>query len=438
MLTDSKIKAATTQARDSGKAVTLYDTGGLYIILNPPPSNGWWRIKFRFNGKSDGMSMGVYPTVSLKMARKRRDAARALLEEGINPRQHRKSTKREKEAAATNTFEAIARDWYVKRQTKWAKSHSSRLIRLLERDVFPWLGRRPVSEVTAPELLAVIRRIEHRGAIDTSHRALQVCGQVFRYAVATGRLESDPSRDLRGALEHHQGGHFAAVTDNPERLAEILNAMDEYKGGLVVRCALRLMPLVFTRPGELRHAKWRDIDLDAGEWRFRVSKTGNDHLVPLSKQAVVILEELQPLTDRDDGGFVFPSARGARAARPMSDNAVLTAMRAMGIGKDEMTGHGFRAVARTMLHELLGFKAEVIEHQLAHRVADTLGTAYNRTKFIDERKRMMQVWADYLDALKAGTAKEFITTMRTAEGNIIPFQKAEKAAVAGSATEHPV
>jgi integrase len=270
------------------------------------------------------------------------------------------------------------------------------MIRLLERDIFPWLGNKPIADISAPHLLEVIRRIEQRGALETAHRAIGNCGQIFRYAVATGRAERDPSNDLRGALPPYKTKHFASVT-NPEQVGKLLSALDSYEGTLVVRCALRLAPLVFVRPGELRRAQWPDIDLDAAEWRFDVTKTNTKHIVPLSRQAMVILRELQPLTGRSQ--YVFPSARSVK--RPMSDNAILVAMRSLGIGKDEMSGHGFRAMARTILDEVLGFRPDYIEHQLAHAVRDPNGRAYNRTAHLAERCKMMQEWADYLDKLKA-------------------------------------
>ena len=291
----------------------------------------------------------------------------------------------------------VAREWFAKYAKTWAASHSERVGRLFERDIFPWIGGRPVADVTAPEILTVVRRIEARGALETAHRALGNCGQVFRYAVATGRALRNPSGDLRGALSPVKKSHFAAATE-PKQVADILRAMDGYEGTLTVRCALRLAPLVFVRPGELRKAEWEDIDLDAAEWRYTVTKTNTPHIVPLSRQAVEILREIHPLTGH--GRFVFTGARSN--TRSMSDNAILAAMQRMGIDKDEMSGHGFRAVARTILDEVLGVRPDFIEHQLAHAVRDPNGRAYNRTAHLVERKKMMQKWADYLDKLKAG------------------------------------
>lgn len=339
--------------------------------------------------------------MSLKDARDRRDEARKQVAAGIDPGAHRKAQKTATIAKQANSFEVVAREWHAKYSPNWALSHSSKIIRRLELDVFPWIGGNPIADIDAQQLLTVIRRIEQRGALETAHRALGNCGQVFRYAVATGRADRDPTGDLRGALPPVKGSHFAAVTD-PEHVAELLRAMDAYEGTLVVRCALRLAPLVFVRPGELRHAQWSDIDLDAAEWRYTVSKTNTQHIVPLCSQAVSLLQELLPLTGK--GRYVFPSARTPKGDRPMSDNALLSAMRRMGIEKDEMSGHGFRAMARTILDEVLGFRPDLIEHQLAHAVRDPNGRAYNRTAHLPERRRMMQEWADYLDKLKAGEA----------------------------------
>jgi integrase len=302
-------------------------------------------------------------------------------------------------ARAANSFEVVAQEWYAKYSPNWVENHANRIIRRLERNVFPWIGARPVDAIKAPDLLAVIRRIEHRGALETAHRALANCGRVFRYAVATGRAERDPSGDLRGALAPVRGEHFAAVTE-PLEVAKLLRATDSYQGTLVVACALKLAPLVFVRPGELRSAEWEDIDSTRSEWRYTVTKTDTSHIVPLSSQAISILREVHALTGA--GKYVFPSARSS--TRPMSDNAILAAMRRLGIEKDEMSGHGFRAMARTILDEVLGVRPELIEHQLAHAVRDPNGRAYNRTAHLPERKKMMQQWADYLDELKSGAA----------------------------------
>lgn len=398
-LTDVVIR----KAKPNGKTQKLFDERGLYLEVSP---NGckWWRLKYRAGGKEKRLALGVYPDVGLKDAREGRDAARKLLANGVDPGEHRKAHKLARNEQATNSFEVVAREWFAKYATTWATSHGEKTMRRLERDVFPWIGSRPIADIHAPEILTVLRRIEARGAGETAHRALSNCGQVFRYAVATGRASRDPSGDLRGALSRVKRSHFAAKTD-PEAVAGILRAMDGYEGTLTVRCALRLAPLLFVRPGELRSAKWADVDLEEKQWRYIVTKTNTPHIVPLSRQAMKILREVHPLTG--SGQYVFPSARSK--TRPMSDNAILAAMRRAGIDKEEMTGHGFRAVARTILDEVLGVRPDYIEHQLAHAVRDPNGRAYNRTAHLPERRKMMQQWADYLDTLKAGAKVISIT-----------------------------
>ena len=390
-LTDTAIR--NLQPKD--KPFKVFDERGLFILVMPT-GRKWWRLKYRFNGKDKQLSLGVYPDVSLKTARKRRDEARERVAEDIDPSAHRKAQKSVRADRAANSFEIVAREWFDKYSPSWATNHGPRIIRRLERDIFPYMGARPIAEIKAQDLLAVIRRIEGRGVLETAHRALATCGQIFRYAVATGRAERDPSPDLRGALTPVKGEHFAAVTD-PKKVGELLRALDAYEGSLVVQCALRLAPLVFVRPGELRAAQWADIDLATAEWRYTVSKTGTEHIVPLAKQAVAILQEIRGLTG--NWQYVFPSGRSPR--RPMSDNAILAAMRRMGISKEEMSGHGFRAMARTIMDEVLGIRPDLIEHQLAHAVRDPNGRAYNRTAHLPERRKMMQRWADYLDQLKA-------------------------------------
>lgn len=390
-LTDSAVR----NAKPGEHARRLFDERGLYLEV-APAGGKWWRLKYRFAGKEKRLSLGVYPEVRLKAAREHRDKARELLRAGIDPSSHRRVMKATQLENAGNGFEAVAREWYAKMTPTWVPKHADRVLGRLENDVFPWIGSRPVGEITPPEVLQVVRRVENRGAVESAHRVLAICGQVFRYAVATGRATSDPSRDLRGALPPVKPQHLAAVTD-PKRVGELLRALDGYEGSLTVRCALKVAPLVFVRPGELRHARWCDIDIDAAEWRFVVTKTDTPHVVPLSTQAVAILRELQPRTG--DGTYVFPSPRTSK--RPMSDNAVLAALRRLGIPKEEMTGHGFRAMARTILDEALGVRPDLIEHQLAHAVRDPNGRAYNRTAFLPERREMMQRWADYLHELKA-------------------------------------
>ncbi len=403
-LSDTSIR----NAKPGKKPLRLFDGGGLYLELSPSGGK-WWRFKYRFAGKEKRLSLGVYPDVPLAGrkdkatgkridgARDKRDQVRQLLAQGIDPSAHRKAVKSASVERAANSFEAVAREWYAKNVDSWAPKHCERILSRFERDVFPWIGGRPIADVTPPELLSLLRRIEGRGAIETAHRALSNCGAVFRYAVASGRAERDPSGDLRGALPPSKAEHFAAITD-PKHVAELLKAIDGYHGTFTVRCALRLSPLVFARPGELRHARWADIDLDTAEWRYTMSKNRTAHIVPLSKQAVAILRELHPLTGR--GVYVFPGARSP--SRPMSDNAICAALRSVGVAKEAMSAHGFRAMARTILDEVLKVRPDYIDHQLGHAVKDANGRAYNRTSFLPERHQMMQQWADYLDRLLSG------------------------------------
>lgn len=392
-LTNAAIRAAVA----ASNAYRLHDGLGLYLEVSRSGGK-WWRFKYRFQRRENRLSLGTWPAVSLREARAKRDELRYLLARGVDPAEQRRAARASAEDNPADSFETVAREWYARNAPSWSESHGPRILRRLERDVFPWLGRSPVSDLTAHQFLKVIRRIEKRGALETAHRALSNCGQVMRYAVATGRAERDPTSDLRGALTPVKKSHFAAVTE-PGKVAGLLRALDGYRGTLTVRCALRIAPLVFVRPGELRHARWEDIDLEAGEWRFTSSKTRLPHIVPLARQAVVILHELRPATG--GGKYVFPGLRSRNGNRPMSDNAVLVAMRSLGIGPDVMTGHGFRAMARTILDEVLGFRPDYIEHQLAHAVRDPQGRAYNRTKHLPERRKMMQAWADYLDKLRS-------------------------------------
>jgi integrase len=387
-LTDTAIKAA----KPKQKAYRLYDERGLYLEASPAGGKHF-RYKYRFDGKEKRLALGSYPDVSLKQARTRRDEARALLAQGIDPGAERQKKKRS--ATPTNTFEAIGREWLKKYSPNWSAGHRERVTRQLKADLFPWLGGMVPDEIDAPALLTCLRRIEERGAIHSAHKTRAVAGQVFRYAIATGRARRDPSQDLRGAIPPAKTQHFAAVTD-PQEVGQLLQVIDGYSGTFPVKCALRLAPLVFARPGELRHARWADINFETSEWRYRVSKTKTDHVVPLSCQAIAILEELHPLTGQS--AFVFPSAR--TNTRPMSENTINAAMRRLDIGKDQHTAHGFRAMARTILEEVKGYRPEVIEKQLAHDVRDPNGRAYNRTAFLDQRKAMMQDWADYLDELR--------------------------------------
>ncbi|WAS04906.1 integrase arm-type DNA-binding domain-containing protein [Gloeomargaritales cyanobacterium VI4D9] len=389
-LTDTAIRAI----RAVEKVTRFYDTGGLYLEVTPEGGKRW-RIKYYWERKEKRLSLGTYPEISLKVARERRDEIRSKVAQGIDPSAERQALK-EAQIAQESTLEVVAREWFIKHSPKWAASHGETVLRRLERDIFPWLGAQPIGDIDAVTLLQTLRRVEQRGSLETAHRELNICSQVWRYAVATGRAKRDITYDLRGALPPVQKHHFPAVTD-PQQLGQILKLVWSYSGFPVVCTALKIAPYVFVRPGELRTMRWADIDWSAREWRFNLSKTGQPHIVPLAEQVVALLQELQPITGR--GEFVFPSGRGG--GRPMSDGAVLAALRTLGIPKEIMTGHSWRATARTLLDEHLGFRVELIEHQLGHNVKDPLGRAYNRTQFLRERHKMMRDWADYLDRLRS-------------------------------------
>jgi integrase len=393
-LSDTTIKNAKP---NPDKAYKLPDEKGMYLLVNPNGSK-YFRLKYRFGGKEKVLALGVYPDTGLKQAREKRETARKQLADGIDPGENRKAVKSSKAESAANSFEVIAREWGLKKVETWGDKNN-RSKRMLERNVFPWLGSKPITDILPKDILECLRRVEDRGTIETAHRTLQICGQIYRYAVATGRIDRDITPDLRGALPAAKGEHFAAITE-PKQVAELIRAIDGYQGSLPSICALKLAPLVFVRPGELRAAEWQHIDIDAKEWRYFVSKTSVQHIVPLSTQAVAILEELRPLTGH--GRFVFPSERTPSGDRCMSDNTLNAALKRLGYGKDVMTAHGFRAMARTILDEVLGIRPDFIEHQLAHAVKDPNGRAYNRTAHLPERHKMMQTWSNYLDGLKNG------------------------------------
>jgi len=390
-LTDIAIR----KAKPKAKSYKIFDGGGLYLEV--APSGGkWWRYKYHFEGKENRLSLGTYPDTSLKEARLKHSQARKLLANGVDPSENRKAKKRASLDSSENSFEVVAREWLAFYMKNKAASHSEKVIRRFERFLFPWLGSKLIADITPPQVLEAVKRIENLGSLETAHRTLQACGQVFRYAVQTGRAVRDVTADLKGALPPTNTNHMATLTE-PKEVAELLRAIDGFKGTFTVQCALRIAPMLFVRPSELRMAKWKDIDLDAGEWRYVVSKTKTDHLVPLPKQAIALLNELHPFSGYGD--YVFQSGRDPKKA--MSGAAINAALRRMGYDtKTQITGHGFRAMARTILHERLDIDPHIIEHQLAHRVPDVLGQAYNRTKFIKQRKAMMQKWADYLDVLR--------------------------------------
>lgn len=391
----SEIKVRTAKSRNI--EYKLFDGEGLFLLVTPSGGK-LWRFRYLFDKKEKKLSLGTYPAINLLDARKRRDEARSQLAHGIDPGAVRKA-QRQAKTEETETFETIAREWHNRFTSTWTIGHANTIMDRLQRDLFPWIGKRPISEIKAPELLAVLRRVESRGALESAHRIRTICGQVFRYAVSTGRAERDPAADLKGALPQPQEKHMAAITE-PSKVGELLRAIDGYQGGFVVQSALRFAPLVFVRPGELRHAEWSEIDFENAEWNIPAGKMKMKipHLVPLSHQAIEILTELKKLTG--SSRYVFPSGRSFD--RPLSNNAILAALRRMGYDKSEMSGHGFRAMARTILDEVLQVRPDYIEHQLAHAVRDPNGRAYNRTAHLNERRKMMQLWADYLDGLKAG------------------------------------
>lgn len=401
MLTDAKLRAL--KPRET--AFRVADSNGLCIEVRPTGSKAW-RYRYRYAGKPSIVTIDEYPAMSLMQARTERDKLRTLLKGGANPA-HVARIERAVQAERMNTtFGAIGLELLNKRAKEGLSSGSvKRERRLIEKDLAP-IAEMPITDVSAPILLAALRKLEQRGIIETAHRARAHAGRVFRYAIATGRVERNPAENLVGALEQPQTRHFASLTD-PEQIGDLLRALWAYQGAPVTQAALKLAPMLFVRPGELRHAKWADINLDAAEWRYVTSKTKTPHIVPLSSQAVTVLQDLWPLTKRSD--YVFPGVRSS--ARPMSENTINAALRNLGFDGETIVGHGFRAMARTVLDEVLGFRPDYIEHQLAHAVRDPLGRAYNRTAHLPERKKMMQAWADYLDNL------------RNSEKKIVPIRK---------------
>jgi len=403
-LTDTACKNA--KARE--KPYKLPDERGLVLLVS---ANGakWWRLRFKIQGREQMLSLGVYPDVSLKDARERRDQARKLIAAGINPAEQRKADKIERLESNANSFEAISREWMAAQAGMWTPGHVERVQRDFEKDLFPWLGSRPIAEIEPEELLRTLRRVESRDALVTAKRLRQCCSAVFRFAVASGRAKQDPAAPLKGALRNARAEHHATITD-PVAIGGLLRAMAAYKGTPVARAALRLAPLVFVRTGELRNAQWPEIDLEAKEWRIPAErmKMRAPHIVPLSAQAVAILKELQPLTGRpmalkpNAPHYVFPSERTRE--RPISDGTILAALRRMGYEAGQMTGHGFRSMASTLLNEQ-GWNRDAIERQLAHAERDKVRAAYNYAEFLPERRRMMQAWADYLDSLARGESK---------------------------------
>ena len=392
-LTDTAIR----KAKPGTSPRRLSDERGLYLLLNPNGSL-WWRWDYRHAGKRKTLSMGTYPDTSLRDARDKREAARKLLAGGADPGEQRKAEKAAGEEREANSFAVIAEEWLARQVARMAPATLEKAQWTFNDLVNPWIGNRPVTEIDTPEMLKLLRRIEERGAHETAHRTKQRCSQIFRYAIATGRAQNDPTAALRGALAPVVSASRAAITD-PLKMGELLRAIDGYTGSFVVRCAMKLSPLLFVRPGELRQAEWTEIDLDGARWNIPAEKMKMraEHLVHLSSQAVAILRELHPLTGR--GKYVFPGERSA--SRPLSDGTINAALRRLGFDKDTMTAHGFRAMASTRLNEM-GWAPDVIERQLAHVEKNKVRAAYNRAQYLGERIRMLQAWADDLDGLRAG------------------------------------
>ena len=397
-LTDTALRAV----KATEKTQKLFDGNGLFLFVSPSGTKSW-RLKYRFQGKEKLLTLGTYPQTSLKEARERTADARKQLDGGIDPGE----TKKEEKQAAACTLEQVAREWYEKQLPAWSKRHSEDVMERLEKNIFPFLGDRPIAEVTAPELLSVLRRIEARGAIETAHRVRGICSLFFRYAVATSRAERDPAADLKGAITNRIPKPRAAIT-TPDEVGALMRAIDGFAGTYTVKCALQMCALTFCRPGEVRTAEWTEFDFKENLWRIPGSKMKMrmDHLVPLSRQALEILEELRKLTG--SGKYLFPSIR--TIDRPISDMTLVAGLRRMGFEKDEMSAHGFRAMASTLLNEQ-GYSADVIEKQLAHSPSNKIRGIYNRAEYLTERRKMMQAWADYLADLKK-TDHDFRSTQR--------------------------
>lgn len=397
---------AVDNAKPREKKWKLADGGGLHLLVHP---NGgkYWRFKYRVDGKEQEMALGVYPEVSLKQARQRHQAAREMLASGVDPNQDKRDRKLAALDAARTTFGGLAQEWVEVKLSGLTEATIERNTSVLNLHLLPHLGHRPVGEITSPELLSVLRRVEATGAIETPRRAKSIAGQVFRYGIAIGRCERDPSADIRDALKRTQSTHYGALV-KPDEVGRLMLAIDDYHGSMVVRCALLMSALTFQRPGNVRSMEWDEIEGD--EWRIpkEKTKTREPIIVPLSKQAMKVLEEIAPLSGH--GRYVFPSARGG--SRQLSDGAVRTALRSMGYDRSQMTAHGFRAMARTLLDEALNQRVEWIEMQLGHRVADVHGRAYNRTQFLPERAKMMQRWANYLDTVRKSVGESNVVPMR--------------------------
>lgn len=391
-LTDTAIRSAKPQSR----TVKMFDGGGLYLELSP---NGgkWWRLKYRLEGKEKRISLGTYPTIGLKEARQRREDAKKLIANGIDPSIQRQAVKASVLSKEADSFEAMAREWFEKHVSALAPSYGKKVRSLIEKRILPVFGSKHIAEVEPADILKAARHVEESGAVETAHRLIQLCGQLLRYGIATGRCKYDITQGLHGALPKVTVKHMATITDR-KRIGELLRAIDGYGGFLPVKSALRLAPLLFVRPGELRAAEWSEVDFESAEWRIPAAKMKmkQRHIVPLARQSLAIMEELQTYTGQ--GRFLFPSMR--TDAKPVALESMLVALRAMGFGKDEIVTHGFRGMASTLLNEL-GYNRDWIERQLARGERNHIRAAYNHAEFLPERRRMMQEWADFLDGLRA-------------------------------------
>jgi len=401
MLTDTQIR----KAKPEGKPYKLSDAGGLFLLITDKGAK-LWRLAYRFDRKQKTLALGAYPIVTLSEARAKAEEAKKALANGIDPSAAKKALKASRCGELANSFEVIAREWHQTHMTSKSERHAAKVARFLEKDVFPWLGKLPLTDIEAPDILTTCRRIEQRGAIDLAHTVKQIIGQVFRYAIATGRATRNPVPDLQGALKPNVPTHHPAITD-PAKIGALLRAAYGYTGHFATQCAFKLSFLVMLRPGEVRKAEWVDIDLERAEWRIPAGKMKmrDEHIIPLSRQAIALFEEIKPLTG--GGRYVFPSVRTHE--RPMSENTINGALRRLGYTGDEMTAHGFRAMASTRLNESHLFHPDAIERQLAHGERDSVRAAYHRAQYLPERVKMMQWWADYLDSLRENQ-------------NVIPFQ----------------
>ena len=399
-LTDTFVK--NTKHKGSTTGEKYADGGGMYLLVKAPGK--YWRMDYRFADKRKTLALGVYPEVSLATARSRRDKAREHLADGTDPIAAKSNKKAAQATAAANTFEGIAREWHSTKSSGWSKTHTETTMERMEKNLFPWLGAKPITSITPPQVLETLRRIEQRGAIDTTHRVKAITNSVFMFAIATGRAIFNPAASMGEALKTTVKGHHPAIVE-PQRFGQLLRDIHTYTGSNITRAALQIHALTYQRANEIRDMQWSEVDLESGLWTIPAARMkgvlekkahGAPHLIPLSSQAIAVLTDLKPLTGH--GKKVFPSERGE--GRSISENTARQALRSMGYL--DHVPHGFRASARTLIHEALHYPREVIERQLSHGSDEALGGAYDRTQFMVERGKMMQTWADYLDKLRVG------------------------------------